>query len=209
MAVLVRKVRDKFRDLLQTHGSVKTKQRLWDSEFANGRWDCLDSTTDDCVYSRIERWAKQGSILDLGCGSGSTANEMEVDAFNEYTGVDISEVAVVKAQKRTEENGRGHKCRFFQGDVLSYEPSQKFDVILFRDSIYYIKRPQIKAVLTRYAQWLMEGGVFVVRIWDGRGKLWEFVNAIEKNFTIVEKHRDEETGAVVLVFRCRSGLEVS
>jgi 2-polyprenyl-3-methyl-5-hydroxy-6-metoxy-1,4-benzoquinol methylase len=206
MAVLVRKVRDRFRDLLQTHGSAKTKQRLWDSEFANGRWDCLDSTTEDCVYSRIERWVKGGSILDLGCGSGSTANEMDGDAFSEYTGVDISEVAIVKAQKRTEENGRGHKCRFVQGDVLSYQPSQKFNVILFRDSIYYIKRPQIKTVLTRYAQWLTDGGVFIVRIWNGRGKLWEFVNAIEKNFTIVEKYRDDESGTVVLVFRCRSGL---
>ncbi len=87
MSVLIRKVKDRFRDLLQTHGSSKTKQRLWDTEFATSRWDCLDTTTDDCVYPRLERWVKGGSILDLGCGSGSTANELDGSAFGEYTGV--------------------------------------------------------------------------------------------------------------------------
>ena len=103
MLVYLHKARDRFRALLQTHGSAKPKQRLWDTEFANGRWDCLDTTTDDCVYSRLESWGKGGSILDLGCGSGSTANELTESAFSEYIGVDISEVAIEKAQERTDE----------------------------------------------------------------------------------------------------------
>lgn len=207
MAVTVRKVRDRFRDLLQTHGSSRTKQRLWDEEFANGRWDCLDSTANDCVYSRIERWANGGSILDLGCGSGSTANELDSNAFREYIGVDISEVALSKAQQRTAENGRGSKCQFLQGDVVSYEPARKFNVILFRDSIYYIKRPQVKAALNRYGRWLTEGGVFVVRIWNSLGKLREFADVIEDNFDVLDEYKHEETGTVVLVFRCHRGME--
>ena len=204
MAKLLRKVRDKMRDLLQTHGPRATKQRLWDTEFAKGRWDVLDTTVDDCVYARIERSAKGGSILDLGCGSGSTANELDVDSYREYIGVDISEVAIVKAQKRTEANGRAHKCKFLQGDVTAFKPAKQFDVILFRDSIYYIKRPQVKATLMRYAQWLREGGVFIVRIWDGRGKLKEFAEVIKRNFDIVEEYQHQESGAVVLVFKCHA-----
>jgi SAM-dependent methyltransferase len=184
MLELIRKARDRFRDLVQTHGSSKTKQRLWDGEFATGRWDCLETTKDDCVYPRLERWAKGGSILDLGCGSGSTANELNKSAFGGYTGVDISEVAIEKARERTQE---------------------KFEVILFRDSIYYIKRPQIKAVLTRYSRWLTKDGVFIVRIWDGRGKLRAFADVIEKNFDVVDEYRHEESGAMVLVFRCDAG----
>lgn len=204
MAVLVRKVRERFRDLMQVHGSAKAKQHLWDTEFANGRWDCLDSTANDCVYSRLERWVKGGSILDLGCGSGSTANELNDNSFGEYIGVDISEVAVEKARKRSEENGRGSKCHFVQGDVISFVPAQKADVILFRDSIYYINRNQVKAVLMRYAQWLTKEGVFIVRIWNGRGKLREFANVIQNNFDIVEEYRHEESGTMVLVFRCHT-----
>ena len=204
MTEIVRRVRDRMRDLLQTHGTSATKQKLWDGEFANGRWDVLDTTTDDCVYSRIEKVAHGGSILDLGCGSGSTANELDEESYGEYVGVDISEVAIAKAQKRTEANGRVHKCRFLQGDVTGFEPTKKFDVILFRDSIYYIKRPLVLATLMRYSQWLREGGVFIVRIWDGRGKLKEFADIIKRNFDIVEEYKHQESGAVVLVFRCHS-----
>jgi SAM-dependent methyltransferase len=202
MTGLPRKVRDRMRDLLQVHGASAAKQRLWNTEFARGRWDGLDATTDDCVYSRIEKSANGGRILDLGCGSGSTANELEGNSYSEYTGVDISEVAITKAQIRTEANGKAHKCRFLQGDVTTYEPTKQFDVILFRDSIYYVRRTQIKATLMRYSQWLRESGVFIVRIWDGRGKLNKFADTIKCNFDIVEEYRHEESGAVVLVFRC-------
>jgi SAM-dependent methyltransferase len=195
-----------MRDLLQTHGSGETKRRLWDAEFGKGRWDCLDTTADDCVYSRIEKATLGGSILDLGCGSGSTANELRADAYSEYVGVDISSVAIDKALKRTKENGRAHKCRFLRADVVNYEPAQEFDVVLFRDSIYYIKRSRIRATLMRYSQWLKPDGAFIVRIWDGRGKLREFAEIIKRNFDVVEEYRHEESGALVLVFKCHRGV---
>lgn len=203
VSVFIRKARDRIRDLLQIYGSAKTKQQLWDSEFASSRWDCLETTTDDCIYSHLEKWVKGGSVLDLGCGSGSTANELDENAFSEYTGIDISEIAVAKARERTNANGRADKCRFHQGDVVGYTPAQQFNVILFRDSIYYIKRKQIKNVLKRYAKWLKEEGVFIVRIWDGRGKLREFARIIEENFDVAEEYRHESSGTIVLVFRCR------
>lgn len=207
MVITVKKVKDRFRDYLQTHGSTKTKQGLWDEEFANGRWDCLDSTEGDCVYPILEKWARGGSILDLGCGSGNTANELNLDAISAYTGVDISEAALAKARERTEQNGRTSKCRFVQGDVVTYQPSQKVDVLLFRESIYYIKRPQVRAVLTRYAQWLNEGGVFIARIWNGKGKLRVFAELIENEFQVVDEFREEASGAIVFVFRRGKSVE--
>jgi ribosomal protein L11 methylase PrmA len=111
MTRLLWKVRDRMRDLLQVHGTSATKQRLWNTEFARGHWDGLDTTTDDCVYLRIEKSANRGSILDLGCSSGSTANELDEGSYNEYIGVDISGVATAKAEKRTEANGSAHRRR--------------------------------------------------------------------------------------------------
>lgn len=207
LAIIFKKVRNRFRDFLQTHGSTKTKQGLWDEEFENGRWDCLDITTDDCVYPQLEKWTRGGSILDLGCGSGNTASELNFDAFSQYTGVDISEAALAKARERSELNGRTSKCRFVQGDVVSYQPTQKVDVVLFRESIYYIKRPQVQAVLTRYAQWLTDDGVVIVRIWNGKGKLKIFAEIIEDNFRVIDEHRNNESGAIVLVFRSRNHAE--
>jgi SAM-dependent methyltransferase len=124
------------------------------------------------------------------------------NTYRDYTGVDISDVAIDKARTRTEENGRADKIRFFQSDVSSYVPSQKFDVILFRDSLYYVARPIIRPVLERYSKYLTKGGVFIVRM-DGGAKRQSIAHIIESNFYILEKRMHKQPDAVVLVFRPR------
>jgi SAM-dependent methyltransferase len=190
-----------MRRLIQSYAPGAVKSRLWDAEFANGQWACLDSTPDDCVYVFLDKYADGGSILDLGCGSGNTANELSQTAYLDYTGVDISEVAIEKAKKRSEENGRCDRTRFLKSDVSSYVPAQPFDVILFRDTIYYIPRASIRAMLERYSKYLTPDGVFVVRLWDGRDKHRNIVKLIESHFDVVEKYLAEESKVVVLVFR--------
>lgn len=192
--------RSALRALLQAYGPEIVKRRLWDVEFSKGRWDCLDRTSDDCVYPYLERYANNGSILDLGCGSGSTGNELDTAAYERYVGVDISDVALAKAQQRTEENRRTDRNRYCQSDIFSYVPSQQFDVILFRDSIYYVPRRQLTAMLQRYAEYLKEGAVFIVRMADG-DKYLDIVETIETHFAVVEKHRADDPRAVVLIFR--------
>jgi SAM-dependent methyltransferase len=123
------------RRLIQSYGSEKIKSRLWDHEFAGGRWDCLDSTVGDCVYPFLEKHANRGSILDLGCGSASTVCELDPNAYRDYIGVDISDVALRKARTRAEQSGRKNRSSFFRAEIFDYTPTQPFNVILFRDSI--------------------------------------------------------------------------
>jgi len=201
---LAQSVQNKIRAFLQAYGTPKVKGRLWDAEFSGGRWDNLDTTPDDCVYRYVEKSANGGSILDLGCGSGSTANELDTNTYRDYTGVDISDAAISKARSRTEQNERAVKNRFFRSDVASYVPTQRFDVILFRDSIYYIPRANIKATLDRYSKYLKPCGVFIVRMWDGGGKHKAIADMIESNFNIVDKFFSEHPNAVVLVFQHRT-----
>jgi SAM-dependent methyltransferase len=127
-------LRNKIRGFVFAFGNSTVKQFLWNSEFSHGRWNCLDSSAADCVYSHIERFAKGGSILDLGCGAGNTLNELDSELFEGYTGVDISDVAIGRAKERAERNGRAHKGKFFQADISTYVPDQLYDVILFRDT---------------------------------------------------------------------------
>lgn len=195
-----RKVRNVLRGVLQAYGPSSMKRRLWNAEFAGGRWDCLESSPGDCVYSYVEKFAGKGRILDLGCGSGNTGNELADDAYREYVGVDISDVAVAKAARRTQENGRAAKNRYLIADIFSYVPAGRFDVILFRDSIYYIQRPKIKSMLERYKRYLTANGVFVVRLWDG-GDDTRFAEVIEGNFNVLVKHVADQSKAVVLVFK--------
>jgi SAM-dependent methyltransferase len=139
--------------------------------------------------------------LDLGCGSGNTGAELAANAYRDYTGIDISDVAIEKAKKKAEVDGRTEKNRYFQSDITSYEPTQQFDVILFRESFYYIPGPKMQGTLDRYAKFLKPSGVFIVRLWTSKGKYGGLAEFIEANFEIVGKNVSGPLEAVVLVFR--------
>jgi predicted TPR repeat methyltransferase len=190
--------------MLQAYGTMSLKSALWNKEFGGGKWDGLESTPNDCIYPYIVKYSNVGSILDLGCGSGSTGNELDVNVYRRYLGVDISDVALEKARERTSANRRADNTHYCQSDIFSYVPTEKYDVILFRDSIYYIRpRRKIAAMLTRYSRYLNEGGVFIVRMYDISGKYRSIVDIIEDNFDVVEKRLFDDTQAFVIVFRQR------
>lgn len=196
-----------MRGFLKRYGPSHTKRVLWDKEFSEGHWDFIDNTIGDCVYQHIESYSRNGGILDLGCGPGNTANELAPHAYKMYVGVDISNSALSKARKRSEENDRANKNKFELGDFISYRPRQAFDVILFRESMYHVALPKVKGMLLRYAHFLTDNGVFIVRMvirrQDGKNKyrLNAMIDIIENNFDIIEKRQYGEPGPTVIVFR--------
>ena len=197
-----------MRGALLSYGPSPLKKLFWDSEYLSGKWNFNDETASDSVYPPLEKYARNGSILDLGCGSGNTANEMAVSAYRTYLGVDISEPALRKARRWTEQSGRADKNSFAQGDLLSYVPTQRFDVILFRESIYHIPLGKVKAVLGRYSKYLRDGGVFIVRLFtseNGKSKSRPsaMMRVIETSFDVLEKPHYSQSGATVIVFRPR------
>ena len=198
------KVGNVLRGFLQAYGTEGVKRSLWNGEFTEGHWQCLERSPGDPVYFYIEKYADKGSILDLGCGSGSTGNELDATTYKDYTGVDISDVAIEQAKVRSAENQRADKNTYLRSDIFSYAPTQQFDVILLRDSVYYIPWAKIKGMLDRYTQHLKKDGVFVVRMWSINGKYKTIVDAIENNFDIVEKQLSEQPSAVIMVFRSRT-----
>jgi 2-polyprenyl-6-hydroxyphenyl methylase/3-demethylubiquinone-9 3-methyltransferase len=190
--------------LLQRYGTRAAKERLWDGEFASGRWDVLDAMAGDCLYPYVEGYAGCGRILDLGCGPGATGNELAEGSYTSYTGVDISEVAVEKARRRSAQNRRASVNEFRLGDIITFVPERSYDVIILGDSIYYIARNVIPGLLKRYARFLLPGGVFVVRI---RGPYPDIVAMIERDFSVVRKEWHYYREICVLVFRPRTVAE--
>jgi SAM-dependent methyltransferase len=189
-----------------SYGPESAKQRVWDREFYSGKWSFIDNTAGDCVYSYLEEYTKNGNILDLGCGPGNTATELAANAYRTYVGVDISAAALAKAAGRTEACGRTGKNRFVRADFLGYEPTEKFNVVLFRESLYHVPVGQVKPILARYSRHLTSDGVFVVRMYmTERGKpksrLAKMMQRIEKDYEIVERRQYCDSGATVVVFR--------
>jgi SAM-dependent methyltransferase len=193
------------RGFLLSYGPTPIKTFFWNREFSNGQWNFLDDTAGDCVYSHLERFSVDRSILDLGCGPGNTANEVAA-VYRNYVGMDISEEALAKARRRTEQNGRSDKNTFERGDFLSYVPPGKFDVILFREAMYHVPLGKVKKTLDRFSPYLTESGVFIVRLYvlkNGKPKQRPsaMISIMEKEFDVVEKSVYPESGSTVIVFR--------
>ncbi|GAC1679939.1 MAG: hypothetical protein PVS2B2_17970 [Candidatus Acidiferrum sp.] len=200
---VVQKAQNVLRSLIQRYGPPSVKRQLWNAEFRSGRWDSLNNSGDERAHLQIEKYANNGSILDLGCGPGTTGIELNLVAYQLYTGVDISDVAIVKARKRAEETRRADRNEYCQSDIVSYVPPRQYDVILYGDSIYYIPLARIPDMLARYSGYLKDGGVFIARLFDVRGKRQNILCAIEDNFQIVEKQHRAPTEACLITFRPR------
>lgn len=197
-----------IRGFFLSYGPTAIKKRVWDKEFAGGKWNFIDDTTGDCVYTYLEKYANGGNILDLGCGPGNTANELRSTAYRSYVGVDISEAALAKGRLRSQKCGRGDKNQFVQSDFLGYQPTQKFDVILFRESMYHVPMGKIKPLLEKYSQHLKDTGVFIVRMYtsrngEARPRPNKMIDLIASAYDVLGRHNHQSgpAGATVLVFQ--------
>lgn len=204
------------RGFLLSYGPSNIKKRFWDKEYSEEKWAFAYNTVGDCVYAHLERYTANGSILDIGCGSGNTATEM-AGTYRSYLGVDISEAALAKARRRSQECGRQDKNRFESGDFLTYVPTGQYDVILFRESMYHVPLGKVKATLDRYSAYLKDGGVFVVRLCassadrlngEDKQRPAAMLSIMETEFDVLEKCRYEEPGRpTVIVFRPKTRLK--
>src|SRR5947207_1943632 len=111
---------------------------------------------------------------------------MDVSTYGSYTGVDISESAIRRALTRSINNHRQEKNEYFRDDIYLYVPTMCYDIILFRESIFYIPKYKINTMLYRYSHYLKETGVFIVRMCD-RNKYGSIVRLIEKRYRILDK----------------------
>jgi SAM-dependent methyltransferase len=184
--------------ILKRWGSTQDKENIWDREFQAGSWRYLDSTAHDHIYSFLHRYLKGGCILDLGCGAGNTGNELHENSYNQYTGVDVSRVATELAALRSAHNGRGSINHYICSDIADFTPARKYNIILFRESLFYIPLHRIGSVLLSYKPYLADDGVFIVRMCDRR-KYSSIVRLIESRFAILEKSPSSDP-EIILVF---------
>src|SRR5436190_1833498 len=195
------RVRNTIRGLLQSYGTPTIKRYLWNNEFASGRWDGCQAETADCAYPIVEKYARGGSILDLGCGEGRAANELDATKYRRYVGVDVSDVALEAARTRARDSGRSEQHHFVQSDIVGYVPDGSYDVILFMESIYYVPWARIPAMLARYSRFLAPNGVFIVRLFSGSNKYSPIADLIQRRFHVLHTQTFDNPSAVVIVFR--------
>jgi len=189
-----------LRAILKRAGSATAKRRVWDEEYSGGCWARAVGT--EAIDAIIERYSRGGSILDLGCGVGMTAFGMSY-VYKDYVGVDISQVAIGRAIESTREfPERSSSVSFAAADIETFVPARHFDVILFKEVLYYFPKDRLMPLLTRYASFLRPGGVFIARFHDRR-KHGRIIDLIRSELELVEEYCPPENSFSILAFRPR------
>ena len=152
------------------------RQQRWDNEYESGKWDYMQSIEELGRYSVIAGYAtylKAKSVLDVGCGDGNLIRLLPL--MESYVGVDISPIALTKAQEAIDT--RPNYC-LIESDFDTYLPTNKFDLVVFGESLYYSRHPL--QTLVSYQNALANGGHCVISMYKNlkAPPIWEMVNDI-------------------------------
>lgn len=101
------------------------------------------------------------SVLDMACGSGRHAISFAKMGFD-VTAVDLSELLISEARKNALETGV--KIDFVLSDLLEYETSKRFDLVLnlFTSLGYFENDEENFSVIKKAYALLNQGGYFVL-----------------------------------------------
>ena len=108
--------------------------------------------------------------LDIGCGEGVFQEQLR-GAAGRYLGVDFEE-PIRQAQHKVSDH-----VRFVVGDMNEFTTSERFDVIVFNESIYYLH--DLMSGLARYEPFLADDGVILISMHgkERNDALWAQVDA--------------------------------
>lgn len=116
----------------------------------------------------LARRGTPGRALDVGCGQGVHTTYLAQQGYS-VVGLDFVPAALDAARARAEQ--AGVSVELHQGDVVDYEASAPFDVVLDSGCLHHLPKPKIPAYRQRLDEWLAPGGDFVLVHFAHRGRV--------------------------------------
>lgn len=107
---------------------------------------------------------RQGSALDVGCGSGGRIFRLLEESGFQITGIDASPgmIAIASAS---------HPAVKLQvADIREWQSDERYDLIIAWDSIFHLAQNEHDQVLKKLANLLAEGGILVYTLGDAVGE---------------------------------------
>jgi 2-polyprenyl-3-methyl-5-hydroxy-6-metoxy-1,4-benzoquinol methylase len=151
----------------------------FDEKFRTGQWNFSGEAATE-LAEVVEQYVRGGDILMLGCGTAAITRALRPDGFNTFLGIDVSTEAIDRARLHGNE-----RIRFELGDMLSFKSESRFNVILFSESLYYLKVWQRKRMLDHALRMLRPDGRIIITI-SQPTRFGHLLRMIRQNFSIIE-----------------------
>ena len=156
------------------------RERRWNAQYAAGTWTrlrALDELAHHAVLAGyFARLKPGGSLLDVGCGEGVFHEQLR-GCYSRYVGCDFAEAVRVANAKSDE------RTSFVVADMHDFATSERFDAIVFNESLYYHHEPL--QGLQRFAEFLLPDGVLLISMHrtERNDRLWAQFDA---HFTVCD-----------------------
>ena len=135
----------------------------WEKEWSTGAWDYLENIATERARTAviggvfIDMYSsKNASVLDVGCGEGAISDFINSEQKARYVGIDFSKEAIKLAKSK-----RQNPMKFVHIGAAEFQPSHKFDVVVFSEVLYYVDH---EAVIQKYIKLLNPNGIIIISI---------------------------------------------
>ena len=151
-------------------------------------------------YENLAR-AVEGSILELGAGSGRVAIPLAQGGY-EVTGIDTSAAMLEEARKRMRSLGKkAGRLQMIEADMTDFALPQRFGMIFVAANTFQhlLTTKQQQSCLARVAAHLQPGGLFAMSIRSPVTVSWDEVDA-PAPLLLDWTRADPETGELIMKF---------
>jgi len=124
---------------------------VWNYETSDYERDKYSQTLD--FIRRVRRG--NASVLEVGCSVG-VFTELLAAEFEQVTAIDISREALVLARRHARPN-----TRFMRSDIRQVPATNRYDVIVCAEILYYLPEEDVGRVMDKLAGLLSDRGMVV------------------------------------------------
>lgn len=164
---------------------LRSQTARWNYRYALGKLEKLKSEESRIAAAAtlLTRHVPRGRVLEIGCGEALLQQHLSPTDYASWVGVDISEIAIQRAQAFASDN-----VRYLVADMETLDPGGKFDAIVFTESIYFAA--DSAKLLQRYSKFLNPQGVFIVSICRTKRseKVWADIHSVTTTLDATVTH---------------------
>lgn len=170
----------------ERRGCIAYTRDLWETQYRTGSWRYLEKADELGRYMTLAgylaHFKPNGTVLDVGCGTGLLFERYQPYGYSKYVGLDLSEAALAKLIPFQDQ-----RTVFVQADAERYEPTESYDVIVFNEILYYLDHPL--SAVARYAQVLKPQGLLIVSTYANDGWAMAILHRLKASYAVVDETR--------------------